>query len=660
MGAGILEKCCLDTDLYKEIIRFSYQYTKDLYRVGNPGLELFAEKILEQLFILLSPAESEETTRFDPMLFKYLGYEDSHWKIEKKVIQDHLNRLVDERITTFIQLVNSTEDLQKDVLQTRLVDAIRELFRGTNSRSQLFTNRRMRILKTIFNRENHLPEYLYAGKHYDGTLLDDTIDSNGKFLQSSIDKIAKDMSQTSGMATVIMCKSFKKMQKTYRKPQKKRRMNEDCEEEQEEYEEGEQEYEEGEQEEEEEDQEEKQQEPQIDALKPLTVRQNLLLDGYIQYKQNIADKLVKIKEIGVDLATLAYEYYETGEDPTGLEEQLTSRIERLKEEWLPLFDSNFTIHKFRDSFRVIMDRSGSMQGTPLKTGLLYLLILSAIFRVKEIVYFDDKVEVRQLTDTDLDGSILDLLNKIYTREQGSTELIEAFKYLEQNRIGNMIAVIVTDGDCDPDPSKPKNISAFHEAFNSRRFKYLPTNQYVIMNVKEDTMRFPYMNYHARTCFITGTSTVVFLIEALIECSKNNTLITPVLILQKCLDSKNFKLPESITTGLRDIDCFDSSYLLADDYELDLLYKTWIYHLPKKKEVLPELFINMGFDTNTYYQTVDEDKDDDEEIGITQEAEEESLRNYGSIPPVDPEYNMLGQRWREGIPVQDNNGHWHRI
>jgi len=226
MGLGILEKCCLDTDLYKDIIRFSYQYTKDLYHLGTPGLVVFAHKILEQLFMLLSPRDEtvdplDKNKRFDPMLFKYLGYEDSHWKKEKKIIQEELNSLVEQKIYDFIEVVNSREDLKKDALQMRLVDAVRELFRGVVVGDQIFTNRRMRILKTIFNKENHLPEYLYAGKHYDGTPLDESFDITGKFYQSSIDKVAKDISQTSGIATALLCKSFKNLQKLHRKPEKK-------------------------------------------------------------------------------------------------------------------------------------------------------------------------------------------------------------------------------------------------------------------------------------------------------------------------------------------------------------------------------------------------------------------------------------------------------
>jgi len=320
-----------------------------------------------------------------------------------------------------------------------------------------------------------------------------------------------------------------------------------------------------------------------------------------------------------------------------------------------------------------MDRSGSMQGTALQTGLLYLLIISVIFRVKEVIYFDDKVEVRKLTDQDLDGPILDLLKKIYTVFQGSTELIEAFKYLENNRIGDSLVVLFSDGDCNPDPSNSKNINAFHAAFNINRFKYLPTNQYIIMNVNEEMMRFPFMNFHERTCIITGTSTVVFLIEALIECSKNKTYVTPVMILQKCLNSKNFKLPDSIISALRDINRFDSTFLTADKYELEVLYLKWISDLPKKKEDVT-VFNNIDMElydpndpTQVNYQLdyYTEDEQDDENTGISQEEEEESLRNYGSIPPVEPEDNIPNWKqpinsWQTGIPVQDSNGEWHVI
>jgi hypothetical protein len=185
-----------------------------------------------------------------------------------------------------------------------------------------------------------------------------------------------------------------------------------------------------------------------------------------------------------------------------------------------------------------------------------------------------------------------------------------------------------------------------------------------MNVNEEMMRFPFMNFHSRTCIITGTSTVVFLIEALIECSKNKTLITPGLILQKCLNSKNFKLPDSIKDGVRDIERFNSTDLFADDYELDLLYSRWMNDLPKKKEEEP-VFNNISMDL--YDPTVDDYKQQSLQVqsGITQEEEEETLRNYGSIPPVDPQdstpqWTQEPNTWRDGIPVQDSNGDWHMI
>ena len=65
----------------------------------------------------------------------------------------------------------------------------------------------------------------------------------------------------------------------------------------------------------------------LNLLRPDYIR----FDGCIQYKESIAKNVFQVKEIGVDLAKIAYHYYQTGEGPTGLEEQLNSRINRLAE-----------------------------------------------------------------------------------------------------------------------------------------------------------------------------------------------------------------------------------------------------------------------------------------------------------------------------------------
>jgi len=549
LGMSILKKCCVDTELFKEMARFSYQYTKDLYHLGTEGLDIYAEKILEQLFFLLTPDKND--SRFDPMLFKYLAYEDGHWKHHKKTIQAKLEKLIRFRIDEFIGLVHLTEMGEKDALQIRLLTSLRILFSEVDTVNPVFTNKRMRIMKTIFNKENHLPEYLLSGYHYDSSPFDITIE-NGWFLQESIDHIIKDISQTSGLATTALCKTIQTMQKVQNEYLQILHA-----------------------------------EHRVNVLVPaniLPLRKQLLIEGYVQYKENLVKGTVVAKEVGIDLALLAYNYFEKGIDPCGLESQLLARVDRLKEQWLPMFDEIYTLEMFCNELRVIVDKSGSMDGIPIATGCLYLLLLTRIFRIKEVVYFDSYIDVIPLTDQDIDGPILDLLMKIYRSVEGSTNLNAALEYFERKCLGNKKVVIITDSDCDP--LSGSTTSAFHDAFHPKN-RFLPTNQYIVMNVKEPLMNFPFLDFHEKVCYVSGTSTIVFLIEALLECTKRNILLTPGLVLQCCLGSKTFKLPDVIIEGMRNGLQFSSLKecdLIPTPEELYQLYYNWMLELPKKKSI----------------------------------------------------------------------------
>lgn len=577
LGMSILQKCCVDTELFKEMVRFSYQYTKDLYHLGTEGLDIYAEKIIEQLFSILSPEKQD--IRFDPMLFKYLAYEDGHWKHHKKTIQTKLEDLIRIRIDEFICLVKSTEIYEKDALQKRVRSSLIDLFSEVDTMNPVFTNKRMRVMKTIFNKENHLPEYLLSGYHYDSTPLDDRVE-NGWFLQKSVEHIAKDISQTSGLATSALCKTIHTIQKVkneflnkknteqipdtygnrhdagYGSTSRRKMKNE----------------------------------PVVDTLVPIEIlplRKQLLIAGYLKYKENLVKGTVVAKEVGVDLAQLAYNYFDTYDDSSGLESQLLARVDRLKEQWLPMFDETYTLEMFCSELRIIVDMSGSMRGIPLATGCLYLLLLARIFRIKEIVYFESNIKIIKLTDGDIDGPILNLLRKIYVREDGSTNLNAAFEYFEKNGLGNKKVVIITDSDCNPTVNGTE--SAFLNAFNPNNL-FLPTNQYIVMNVKEPLMNFPFLGFHEKVCYVSGTSTIVFLIEALLECTRRNIPLTPGLVLQCCLSSKNFKLPESIIDGMRDSSRFSlkSVGLTPTVDELYELYNSWVSSLPIKRRSIPAI------------------------------------------------------------------------
>jgi len=602
LGMELLEKCCLDPELYKEMIVHTYQYSKDLYYLGNKGIEIYAEKILEQIFSLLETNVSDSSVKYDPMLLKYLAYEGQHWSHQMKQIQSELNRLVTLRKSEFISLVQNTSDFAKDEMRNRIGSNLRQLFSRSIHSESIFTNRVMRILKTTFNKEVNLSDCLFAGKHYDGTLLNETMDENNVFLQESIDKIASDISHTSGIATKLMCKTLKKWQKI-QNPVKERNNSEreplDCEqtdqyeepldcEQRDSYEEP-FDCEQTDQYEEPLDCEQTDQyeEPldceQTDECIPmiLSQRKKLLIAGYVQYKLNLSTGKTLAKEIGVDLTSLAYDYYRTGNDPSGLESQLIQRIKRLESDWLSKFDESFTLEQFKNSFVAILDRSVSMSGIPIQTGLLYLLIMVKIFRITEIIYFDSSTEVRKFTDHDIDGPILDLLKKVYTEAQNSTELSRAFYLLEAQCKSERMVMVITDSDCDPVPNS-SSTNAFHNAFNTSIYKYLPTNQYIIMNVKETAMKFPYLSFHKQVAYVSGTSTIVFLIDALIYCSKMHISLTPTIVLQRCLESSNFKLSDKITDGLMDSMRFSKNEVSVPE-EIDEIYQKWLHRLPKKKD-----------------------------------------------------------------------------
>jgi hypothetical protein len=529
LGMNLMLDCCLSdtTELGSNLIRHSYQYSKDLYHLGTKGIDIYYEKMQEQLIQLLTPNCTFDE-RYDPMLFKYLSYEGGKWEKEMKRIQQNF------AYNDFL-MIPGVEDLiySKEPLSKPIGEEIRELFlqQVTKTSSNLFTNRVMRKLKALFNKENHLPEYLFAGKHYDGTdfilMHSKGPDDKCEFLQSEIDKIAKEISQTAGIATTLLSKTIQ-------------RWIDDVVEL--EYNEEEEIFER--------------------KLKVLTLRQQLLIEGFKKYKANITKGEVVVKEVGVELSDLAYNYFMgLNSDGIILEQQLLARIERLKKQWTACFNDEYTMEDFTNSFEVIVDRSGSMEGTPIETAMLYLVIMTKIFRLKHIIYFDTDHQLVNLTNKDIDGSILDLIKKVYTRTQFSTNLGSAFHMLESRKESNKNVLIITDSDCDPIDSQTK--SAFHYAFDKKQTSYLHTNKYIVMNVSVEKMSFPYLSFHENVSYVNGTSTISFLIEALILSRMNRLPFTPELVLECCLNSSKFAVPEDIRRMLNDSETFDKSLLSTD-------------------------------------------------------------------------------------------------
>jgi hypothetical protein len=365
----------------------------------NPDQEnevtLYASKVHTQLKKLLK-AEQEGS---DPMIFKYLSHEGGHWDVETQ----HVWRLVD-------RLLLQDTDLEALLTAASPLDCeasneIRSLLRDQIGKGTFVTHRVARKIKVAIDSNLHLTDYLLAGVHYSGQPFDCSEENQA----AEVEVVAKEISQSSGIATTNLLKALAKEVRGKRSDGGK----------------------EGE---------------EVEAISP--VRQLLHL-GYKRYREMLASKEVVAKEVGQDLAAEVWRYFREGIDETGLESKLTERIERVRSKVMPMFTEEFTIQEFIDSFVVIVDRSGSMGGSPLQNACLHMLIMSKLFRVKQVLYFENTVVALPLTDADLDGPILDLVKKVYTRDHGGTDLMVAFRWLEQAQAGDKNVVIITDSDCDP-------------------------------------------------------------------------------------------------------------------------------------------------------------------------------------------------------------------
>jgi hypothetical protein len=544
----LLLKNSASSELYKSILGWTYQYSKDLHQLsrftssvnigGQEELDLYASKVYEQLIKLLSG----NTKDLDLMLFKYLSHAHGHWSNETDQIWLRVNTLLCSSALEVDQLLKSDQPLPN---QNNLGVVLRSLLVKQVGQKVYITPRLKRKIKVAVNSRLHLTDYLLAGIHYDETYFNFSPD----LVDTESTKIANEISQSAAIATKKLCQSIQKWKKGT--STNSTHMDQS-----------------------------------VSVIEQITVPeltqiQKLLMSGHDKYLELLKLKAVVAKEVGVDLNDLVYNYFTCGTDTTGLESQINERIDRIRKQVMPMFTDTFTLLDFVKSFRIIMDRSGSMEGAPLKSGLFQMLIMAKIFRVKQIIYFDCDVEVKHLTDSDLNGPILNLVKKVYTRHQGSTNLEKAMDYLENSGASNKNVIIITDSDCDPN-SFGYQSSPFHTAFDDSKYKHLPTNRYIVMNVKETKMSFPYLDFHQNVSYISGVSCLDFLIQALVRSSRDKEPLTPQLVLDCCLDADRFKIPDHINDLLSLPDSIQLKPL--ENYNLDDLFQKWNELIPKKKEV----------------------------------------------------------------------------
>ena len=163
------------------------------------------------------------------------------------------------------------------------------------------------------------------------------------------------------------------------------------------------------------------------------------------------------------------------------------------------------------------------------------------------------------------------------RITGSTVLQSAFDTLESNKKSNKQVVIITDGDCDPHGGTS---NPFHNVTVPGKYQYLHTNNYIVVNVKQTKMNFPYLGMDPKVCYVTGNNpkTLNGLIKSLVMSVRDKVPITPEAVLMNSLDMEQLELPCPVPTY---------QMILSNDV-IHRLYDVIISNMPPKKEMLEDI------------------------------------------------------------------------
>jgi len=457
---------------------------------------------------------------YNPMLLKYMGYETGHWAVETHFIWDYLEHKLGSD-DEFTQLVNSTTNLDNE-----LATQLREYLKNNKSNLIWFTNKNRRKLKKIFNSQVNLTDNLYKGIHSDGSAFGSHASHT-----TEVELIYQVLKKT----PTISLKKFTSTVSKYSYSET-----------------------------------------------PLSVRNKLLLDGYNRYTQALVRNETKAKVHGLDISAKCYQFFQSNNTTDiELEAQISQLILQFRNTILSTFNDEFTFEHFAESIVLILDISGSMEGIPIQTGLFYFLMMVKVFGIIELYYFESSAQKITLNQEDINSSVCTLIKKIYKPVSGSTSLSSAFDILESESKSNKIVMVITDGDCDPCGYYPhRTVNPFHEATNPGRYIHLPTNNYIVINVKLEKLNFPYIDIDPKVCYLTGNNpkTINGLIKSMIISTRDKIPITPDLILTHSLDMEELELPE-----------IPNQYsMILSEEEISSLFRVILKNIPSKPDgILPD-------------------------------------------------------------------------
>ena len=310
-------------------------------------------------------------------------------------------------------------------------------------------------------------------------------------------------------------------------------------------------------------------------------KHELIVGAYQKYMTEVSNKKVVVKTRGLDLVSKCHEYWQCTEVDPVIEEQINKTCEELSTFLSSSFDDAFTFEDFASSIVLVLDVSGSMRGIPLNTGLFYMLMMVKIFGVKTLHYFESDLEVRTIRPEW--SSNLELIKQVYTNCRGSTELHSVFRHLNKIKTSNKNVIIVTDGDCDPTQYGGfigSSNNPFHEVTRldkaSSKYPHITNCHYVVVNVKQTEMNFPYLDLDPMVCYLTGNNpkTLNGFIKALCESTKSGMTITPELVLKYTLTLNELEFEHPVPV-------FSS---VMSDERITQLFEVFQKNLPPKKPI----------------------------------------------------------------------------
>lgn len=421
-------------------------------------------------------------------------------------------------------------DAWKATKAIEIKDKLHSLLLGSGELA--ITNKSCRKIKKLFNEQVNLTDYMFQGIHADGQVI------------GSLDNDEKETDMLYRVFRKTPTLSFKKAEKTVKSWMTKY-VGDD------------------------------------DKVTYPSKKHQLIVAAYAKYVKEVSEKKVVVKTRGLDLVTKCYQYWLSETVDPVLEEQINKSCDELKTFVMSSFDDTFTFEDFAKSLVLILDISGSMGGIPIETGLFYFFMMVKVFGVSQVHYFESDHTVKEL-NRDV-SSNLELIKQIYLYTGGSTNLASVFNHLNTVRTNKKNVIIITDGDCDPNIYCHSSTNPFHEVtcLDKRTSAYpnvLDCN-FIVVNVKETELKFPYLNIDPRVCYLTGNNpkTLNGFIKALCDATKSGTMITPDSILNYTLALEELTLTTPIPSY---------SNVMTEE-RITNLFEVFKKNLPPKKKVIAD-------------------------------------------------------------------------